>query len=81
MACHCAELPFTFGTLDAFAGAGMLEGGDRGLEAALSARMRADWIAFIRTGAPGPAWPRYDARRLAMRFNDICEPAAEGPAP
>ncbi len=80
-ACHCAELPFTFGTLDAFAGAGMLEGGDRHLEAALSARMRADWIAFIRTGAPGPGWPRYDANRLTMRFNEICEPAAEGPAP
>lgn len=80
-ACHCAELPFTFGTLDAFNGAGMREGGDRALEAALSARMRRDWIGFIRTGTPGPEWPRYDASRLTMRFNDICEPAAEGPAP
>lgn len=80
-ACHCAELPFTFGTLDAFAGAGMLEGANPATAAALSARMRRDWLGFIRTGRPGPEWPAYGPARLAMRFNEICEPAAEGPTP
>ena len=28
-ACHCIELPFVFGNLDAWPGAGMLDGGDR----------------------------------------------------
>ncbi len=81
-ACHCAELPFTFGTLDTFHGAGMLNGANPIIAAALSARMRRDWISFIRTGRPGPEWPAYGPARLAMRFNDICEPATtQGSAP
>ena len=79
-ACHCAELPFTFGTLDAFRGAGMRQGANPATAAALSARMRRDWISFIRTGRPGPEWPAYGPDRRVMRFNDICETAAEGPS-
>ena len=53
-ACHCIELPFVFGTLDAFAGAPMLHGLDPARGARLSDAMRRDWIAFIRGGAPYP---------------------------
>ena len=73
-ACHCIELPFVFGTLAAFAGAAMLEAGDRAFCEALSARMRRCWIEFIRTGAPGAGWPGYtQERRLTMRFDAVCD--------
>jgi len=60
LACHALDLPFTFGTLDVgtwrdFAGAH-----DPRADA-LSARMRAAWTSFARTGAPEDdtigAWP------------------------
>jgi len=54
-ACHCVELPFTFGNLDRFDGAPMLQGLPRAQAEALSRRVRAAWIAFIRGQAPG--WP------------------------
>jgi para-nitrobenzyl esterase len=55
-ACHCVELPFTFGNLDSFAGAPMLQGLPRAQAEALSSRVRAAWIAFIRGQDPG--WPQ-----------------------
>src|SRR5437868_11262090 len=77
-ACHCIELPFVFGTLDAFAGAGMLAGGDARFMAELSARMRRCWIDFIRDGVPGVDWPRHEAgRRMAMRFDTVCEAGSD----
>ena len=30
--------------------------------AAAGERMRQHWLPFVETGAPGPAWPRYDER-------------------
>jgi para-nitrobenzyl esterase len=68
-ACHCIELPFVFGTFDAWAGAPMLAGGDTRQMADLSEAMRQAWIAFVRTGEPGSSWPRHDVdRRAVMRF-------------
>jgi para-nitrobenzyl esterase len=71
--CHCIDLPFVFGTFDAWHDAAMLAGGDAAQMADLSAAMRRAWIAFVRTGDPAhdalPAWPRHDAdRRQTMRF-------------
>jgi para-nitrobenzyl esterase len=72
-ACHCIELPFTFGTFDAWPDAPMLEGGDAAQMEALSATLRAQWGRFVRDGAPGPSWPRYDENgRLTMLFGDVC---------
>jgi para-nitrobenzyl esterase len=72
-ACHCIELPFMFGTLDAWADAPMVVGGDAAQMAALSATLRAHWGCFVRDGAPGPSWPRYDENgRLTMLFGDVC---------
>ncbi|HVH07015.1 MAG TPA: carboxylesterase family protein [Myxococcota bacterium] len=49
-ACHTVDLPFVFGTLDA---PGMAELAGSGPEAeALSANVRAAWVAFARTGNP-----------------------------
>lgn len=77
-ACHCIELPFMFGTRAAFTGAGMLAGGDAAFCDALSARMRADWIGFIRDGAPSGNWPRHEAAdRWTMRYDTICEPTRD----
>ena len=71
--CHNIELPFVFGTLDAWHDSPMLAGGDAVQMADLSAAMRRSWIAFVRDGAPDhealPPWPRYGpARRAVMRF-------------
>ena len=76
-ACHCLDLPFVFGTRVAFADAPMLTGADGGDVDALSAVMRASWIAFARKGDPNqpslPHWPRFDARRRAtMHFDNVC---------
>jgi para-nitrobenzyl esterase len=71
--CHCIDLPFVFGTFEAWRDAPMLAGGDPAQMADLSAAMRRAWIAFARTGEPGhdamPDWPRHGAqRRPTMRF-------------
>jgi para-nitrobenzyl esterase len=68
-ACHCIDLPFVFGTLDAWSDAPMLAGGDALQMTELSAAMRQAWIAFARNGDPGAPWPRHDVdRRAVMRF-------------
>jgi para-nitrobenzyl esterase len=77
-ACHCIELPFTFGTFDAWPDAVMLAGADFSQMAALSATIRAHWGRFVHTGAPGPSWPHYDEHgRLTMLFDDICAVAGD----
>jgi para-nitrobenzyl esterase len=88
-ACHCIELPFMFGTSDAWPGAGMLAGGDAGEMAALSALMRRAWIGFVRTGDPaagGLPWPAYHPTgRKTMLFDRVCgavaDPAGLGAQP
>lgn len=82
-ACHCLDLPFVFGTREAFADAAMLAGADAGKIDVLSDVMRASWIAFARTGDPNhralPDWPPFDDRRRAtMHFDKVC--AAVGKA-
>jgi para-nitrobenzyl esterase len=71
--CHTIELPFVFGTFDAWLETPMLAGGDASQIADLSAAMRCAWIAFVRSGTPEheglPRWPRHDlSRRPTMRF-------------
>jgi para-nitrobenzyl esterase len=76
-ACHCLDLPFTFGTREAFATAPMLDGADSHEIDALSSVMRASWIAFARDGDPNhrglPSWPVFDESRSAiMHFDKVC---------
>jgi para-nitrobenzyl esterase len=71
--CHTIELPFVFGTFNAWRDAPMLAGGDAAQMADLSTAMRRAWIAFVHGGAPDhdalPDWPRHDTeRRPTMRF-------------
>ncbi|HSZ40223.1 MAG TPA: carboxylesterase/lipase family protein [Trebonia sp.] len=62
-ACHAAELPFVFGTLDTCTA---LLG--EAPPAELSAAMRSAWIAFAATGSPG--WPAYEpGARITMRYD------------
>lgn len=75
-ATHCLELPFVFGTREAYTDAPMMAGADVGQIDALSAAMRASWIAFIRTGntnhANIPPWPPFEpAQRATMRFAEV----------
>lgn len=54
-ACHCVELPFVFGTWDAFSNAPMLQGLCRGEAVRLTQDVQGAWLAFIRGGSP--PWP------------------------
>ncbi|MCZ9346604.1 carboxylesterase family protein, partial [Streptomyces sp. TRM76130] len=72
-ACHALDLPLLFGTFDADLGALFFAGAEPDEVAlALSARFRASWTAFARTGDPG--WPAYDTGRRLVRVLDA-EPA------
>jgi para-nitrobenzyl esterase len=74
-ACHCIDLPFVFGNPASWSQAAMLEGGDPGEIASLSATIRAACTAFARSGdpsCPGLPWPRYrPADRLTMRYGEL----------
>ena len=77
-ACHCIELPFVFGTFDAWPDAEMLHGGNPAMMAALSATVRAIWGSFIRDGSQALAWPGYEAtRRMTMVLGEICAPVGD----
>lgn len=73
---HCLELPFVFGTADAFADAAMLAGADLVQVEALSALMRSSWISYIRSGDPQTpvlSWPSFRPDcRATMRFGEVC---------
>jgi para-nitrobenzyl esterase len=82
--CHCIDLPFVFGNFAAWSGAPMLAGGDAAQMEALSASIRAAWIAFVRNGDPAhaamPAWPKHDIVRrrtmcLGARVGVVGDPA------
>lgn len=45
--CHCFDMPFLFGTFDAFANAPFLQGMDRAECEAISRTMQEDWLSFI----------------------------------
>lgn len=72
---HCLELPFVFGTMDAFDKAPMVAGMDPQKVGALSAGMRASWISYIRNGSPQASalpWPSFrSACRATMRFGEV----------
>ncbi|MCK9507327.1 MAG: carboxylesterase family protein [Pigmentiphaga sp.] len=58
-ACHCVELPFVFGTAEAFSKAPMLRGAARADIQRLTSALQHTWIQFIRNGDPGwEAWPQ-----------------------
>lgn len=75
-ACHCIELPFVFGTWNAFARAPMLKGANFTQLKKIGAQMRAAWIGFVSQGNPStqtmPHWPEFSSRSPAiMRIGDI----------
>jgi para-nitrobenzyl esterase len=74
-ACHGIELPFVFGTLDAWREAPMLRGGDPRTMTDLSRTVGESWGAFVRQGNPAVAelaWPGYQPdRRQTMVFGEI----------
>jgi len=55
-ACHCIELPFMFGNVDAYAGAPMLEGMTADDADRLVGQMLPAWLRFIR--GESPDWPQ-----------------------
>jgi para-nitrobenzyl esterase len=75
-ACHCIDLPFVFGSFDAFKNAQMLAGGDRAEMEALSGVLRASIGRFVRDGSPGgadiPHWPPFSrAQPVLMEFGSL----------
>ncbi|GGU19876.1 carboxylesterase/lipase family protein [Streptomyces daghestanicus] len=72
-ACHALDVPLLFGTFGADLGIVLFAGTEPDATAhALSARFRASWTAFARTGDPG--WPAYDTERRLVQVLDT-EPA------
>ncbi len=73
-ACHGIELPFVFGSVEHELAAVFTGGGEKA--EALSAAMRAAWIAFAGSGNPScaqlPTWPTYEAtaRRTMVLGSD-----------
>ncbi|MGW0814332.1 carboxylesterase/lipase family protein [Streptomyces viridiviolaceus] len=77
-ACHALDLPLLFGTFHADLGALLFAGTEPSPEAlALSARFRASWTAFARTGDPG--WPAYDTERRLVQVLDAAPVVAPYP--
>jgi para-nitrobenzyl esterase len=74
-ACHCIELPFVFGTLEAWPDAGMLRGGEAAEMAGIAAAIQRAWAEFARTGdpaTPGLPWPAYTpGARGTMVFDRV----------
>lgn len=59
-ACHCIDLPFTFGTFASWSDAAMLGDADLAEMESVSASLRAAIGSFVRTGRPtGPDAPRW----------------------
>ncbi|MFJ1299206.1 carboxylesterase family protein [Pseudomonadota bacterium AL_CKDN230030165-1A_HGKHYDSX7] len=54
-ACHCIDLPFVFGTLEAYTEAPMLTGLEPAEARALVRQTQRAWLAFVRGDAPD--WP------------------------
>jgi para-nitrobenzyl esterase len=48
---------------------------------ALADRMKRYWIAFVRDGDPGPAWPRYDTSTRTTRLFDLEDRLIDDPEP
>lgn len=78
-ACHGADIPFAFGTVDRDGWGEWL--GDADDARALSRAVREAWASFARTGRPAakglPDWPSYDGSRLTMRLGRTVEVAAD----
>lgn len=74
---HSSEVPYMFGSLDAFAERPLT---DR--DRAISAQMLDYWANFVKTGDPNgasaAAWPRGDVERpVFMQLGDAFEPIAD----
>ena len=77
-ACHCIDLPFTFGTLRAFSTAPMLGAVPSATLEQLSSQVRSAWLAFVKWGDPNkaeyadrlPHWPGFDAAAATVMHID-----------
>jgi para-nitrobenzyl esterase len=77
-ACHCLDLPFFFGTFDAFKNAPVLAGGDRVAMNALSRVMRGVIGRFVKHGSPAGDdlldWPSFNRLQpVEMVFDTILQ--------
>jgi para-nitrobenzyl esterase len=81
-ACHCLELPFTFGNFENWSNAPMLANADPDEIKTLSHIMNRAWIEFIKNGNPNHAamapWAPYKSdQRTTLRFDSIVEPVGD----
>jgi para-nitrobenzyl esterase len=81
-ACHGAELPFVFGTIDKKPGKYFVILSNKKVDWSLSQLIQQNWVNFARYGNPDPTgqegWSAYDpTRRSTMIFNKKSKPAAD----
>ena len=81
-ACHGAELPFVFGTLDKSPGKYFAILSNKKINWRLSRLVQQSWANFARYGNPDPSgqkgWSKYDpTQRSTMIFNKKSQPAAD----
>ncbi len=81
-ACHGAELPFVFGTIDKKPGKYFAIMSNKKVDWSLSRLIQQNWVNFARYGNPDPSgqegWSTYDpAKRSTMIFNKKSKPAAD----
>lgn len=79
--CHCLELPFVFGNLDAW-DAPMLKGASEEELLRLKDTIQSYWSAFFRFEMPDAAdWPAYDPADAKMKcFDNGDNPVMEEPS-
>jgi len=78
-AAHALELPFVWNVIDS-PFAQILLGPDAPSAHALATKMHAMWAAFIKSGTPDEAWPRYDTKRRATMMFDRESRVVDDPA-
>jgi len=81
-ACHGAELPYVFGTLDKSPGKYFAIMSNKKRNWALSRQIQRDWVNFARYGNPNPAgqtaWGKYNATgRATMIFDKVPHPSSD----
>lgn len=69
-ASHAFELPAMFADRDFHFSHFIFDGESPELQQQITEELHGDWVRFVKTGEPNPAWPRYSGHTGAIRIYD-----------